>query len=50
MEGLPGVEGSRVVRRGDIVNGITIRQVTRTTVSAAGLDTTWLLRVRESWR
>jgi hypothetical protein len=50
IEGLPGVEGGRVVRRGDRVGGITIKQISRTGVSASGLDTLWVLTVREQWR
>lgn len=50
VEGLPGTEGGKLVRRGDIVNGVAIRSITRTTLSAAGLDTSWTLRVREVWR
>lgn len=49
VEGLPGVEGVRVVRVGDVVGGLRIRSITADAVRVVGMDTTWLLKVRESW-
>lgn len=50
VEGLPGVEGVRVVRIGDVVAGLRIRSITANAVRIAGLDTVWVLKVREPWR
>ncbi len=50
VEGLPGVEGVRVVRVGDVVAGLRIWGITADAVRITGLDTTWVLRVREPWR
>jgi hypothetical protein len=50
VEGFPGVEGSRVVRVGDVVAGLRVRSIDQATVRIAGLDTMWVLRVREPWQ
>lgn len=50
IEGLPGVEGVRVVRAGDVVAGLLIKQIGNDRVTIVGMDTTWTLRVREPWR
>jgi hypothetical protein len=50
VEGLPGVEGSRVVRVGDVVAGLKIKQIGTNRVVIAGMDTTWVLEVREPWK
>ena len=50
IQGLPGVEGSKVVRTGDQVGGIRVRRIERERVWVAGLDTTWSLAVREPWK
>lgn len=50
LEGLPGIDGGRLVSKGEVINGVTIREITRGSVTAAGLDTTWTLRLREAWR
>lgn len=50
IEGLPGVEGSRVVRVGDVVAGLTVKKITNGRVVIAGMDTTWVLEVREPWK
>jgi len=49
IEGLPGVEGSRVMRVGDVVAGLQITKITNGRVVVAGMDTTWVLEVREPW-
>lgn len=50
LEGVPGQEGAAVVvRRGDVVGGLRIRDVTRTTVVVSAPDTTWRLTVR-TWQ
>jgi hypothetical protein len=50
IEGLPGVEGSRVLRVGDVVAGLRVKQISRGRVVIAGMDTTWALEVREPWK
>jgi hypothetical protein len=51
IEGLPGMEGSRVVRVGDVVGGgLRVKQIDRDRVVIVGMDTTWVLKVREPWR
>ncbi len=47
LEGVPGREGTAVVvRRGDVLGDLRIRDVTRTTVVVSAPDTTWRLTVR----
>jgi hypothetical protein len=50
VEGLPGVEGSAVLRRGDSASGIRVVRIERDRVVLHGLDTTWNLPVREPWK
>jgi hypothetical protein len=50
LEGLPGREGSVLVRRGDTVSGLRIRSITKDTVRISGMDTTWKLAVRRAWQ
>lgn len=50
LEGLPGRQGSVLVRRGDTVSGLRIRSITRDTVRISGMDTTWKLAVRRAWQ
>ena len=50
IEGLPGIEGSRVVRVGEEYGGVRVRRVERALVVLAGLDTVWTLTVREPWQ
>jgi hypothetical protein len=50
VEGLPGVEGSRVLRVGDVVAGLQIKQIGNGRVVIVGMDTTWVLEVREPWK
>jgi len=45
--GLPGVEGPRVLRVGDQVAGIMVKAISRERVRLEGMDTTWVLRVRD---
>jgi len=49
VEGFPGIEGSRVVRAGDVVGGLTVRRIAAGEVRIAGMDTVWVLRVRTLW-
>lgn len=50
VEGLPGVEGLRVTRVGDVVGGLRVRSITVDAVRIVGMDTAWVLKVREPWR
>jgi len=50
IEGLPGIEGSRVMRVGDVVSGLQVRQIGNGRVTIVGMDTTWVLEVREPWK
>jgi hypothetical protein len=46
VDGLPGVPSSTVVRIGDRVGGITVRDIRPDVVTLAGADTTWRLAMR----
>jgi hypothetical protein len=50
IEGFPGTEGVRVVKVGDLVAGLHVQRIAHDYVRIEGLDTTWVLKVRESWR
>ena len=50
IEGFPGVDGSRVVRVGDVIAGFAVKRISAGRVIIAGADTTWRLEVREPWR
>ena len=50
LEGLPGVEGPRVVHVGESVGGLKVRQIRDGAVVVTGLDTIWTLGVRAPWR
>lgn len=50
VEGFPGIQGTRVVRVGDVVAGLRVRSISGMAVRIAGMDTVWTLTVREPWR
>jgi hypothetical protein len=50
VEGVPGADGSRVLRRGQEVSGVRVVRIERERVTLAGADTTWTLQVRDPWR
>jgi hypothetical protein len=50
IEGFPGIEGARVTRVGDVVAGLRVQRIDATGVRVLGMDTVWLLKVREPWR
>jgi hypothetical protein len=50
LEGLPGTQGSRVVHVGDLISGLQIKAISNGRVVVAGMDTTWVLEVREPWK
>jgi hypothetical protein len=49
IEGWPGIDGSRVVRTGDRVAGLTVRGIRPRQVVITDGDTTWTMTVREPW-
>jgi hypothetical protein len=50
VEGIPGVDGPRVLRVGEILGGLRVQRIEARRVVIAGMDTTWTLTVRQSWR
>jgi len=50
IEGFPGVEGARVVRAGDEIGLLAVKKVGNGRVVISGMDTTWVLHVREPWK
>lgn len=50
VEGLPGVEGPRVLRVGDQVAGLGVRRIEPGRVTVVGMDTVWVLTVRQPWK
>jgi hypothetical protein len=49
IEGIPGHDGSVVLRAGQSVGGVTLRSVRKDTAYARGFDTTWALPLARSW-
>jgi hypothetical protein len=49
IDGLPGLEGSRVMRVGERAGDYVLRAITADRVVIAGPDTTWTLRVRSQY-
>lgn len=49
LDGVPGRQGTVLVRRGDTLGGLRVRSVTKDTVRITGMDTTWVLTVRRAW-
>lgn len=50
IEGLPSEEGARVVRVGDVVSGVRVARISADQVQLVGMDTVWVLRLREPWK
>ncbi|SRR6266699_3002060 len=50
IEGFPGLEGARPVRRSETIAGLRVAAISFERVVIAGQDTTWTLTVREPWR
>jgi hypothetical protein len=50
LEGVPGREGGVLVRRGDVLGDLRIRDVSQTEVVVSAPDTTWRLSVRKPWQ
>jgi hypothetical protein len=49
IEGMPGAQGSLVMRRGEVASGIRVVRIEPQRVVLVGGDTTWTLKVREPW-
>lgn len=50
VEGIPGVEGPIVLRPGETLGPIQLVSMQRDRVTLRGLDTTWVLTVKEPWK
>jgi hypothetical protein len=50
IEGVPGVEGSTVLRSGESAAGLRVVRISQNRVVIRGMDTTWGLTVREPWK
>jgi hypothetical protein len=50
IDGVPGHDGTAVLRMGDTLGGLRIKRVGRDTVVVTGMDTTWKLTVRRAWQ
>lgn len=49
VEGIPGREGTTLLRPGDSAGTLVVRSVGRDTVVIKGADTTWRLTVKRTW-
>ena len=49
IEGIPGREGTTMLRPGDSAGPLVVRSVGRDTVIIKGADTTWHLTVKRTW-
>jgi len=49
LEGVPGREGTTMLRPGDSAGVLVVRSVGRDTVIIKGADTTWRLTVKRTW-
>lgn len=49
VEGVPGVEGPAVFMVGQMIGGISLTRLKADQAEFAGLDTTWVLKVRMPW-
>lgn len=49
VDGIPGHDGSTVLRTGQIVAGLRVGDITPTTATVTGMDTTWHLTVKRAW-
>ena len=50
LEGVPGSDGPRVMRRGETAGGLNVRRIEQSRVTVTGMDTTWTLSVRDIWQ
>lgn len=49
VDGIPGHDGSTVIRAGQTVAGLRVGAITATTTTITGMDTTWRLTVKRTW-
>ncbi len=49
VEGVPGIEGPSVFAVGQIVGGLRLTRLEKDGAKLAGMDTTWVLKVRMPW-
>jgi|SRR6185312_899880 len=49
VDGVPGHDGSIVLRAGQSIAGLRVRNVTASTTTISGVDTTWQLAVKRTW-
>lgn len=50
IEGFPSADAARVLRVGDVVAGLRVQSIGGAQVRIVGMDTTWVLKVREPWK
>ncbi|HET7584031.1 MAG TPA: hypothetical protein VFK13_03940 [Gemmatimonadaceae bacterium] len=50
LEGVPGYEQSVVVRAGSVLGELRVTRVSRNGVVIVGMDTTWTLTLRTTWK
>lgn len=50
LGGIPGRDGSIVVRQGDTLATLRVRRLSRDTLVLAAPDTVWILTVRRAWQ
>jgi hypothetical protein len=50
LVGIPGKDGSFLVRQGDVIDGFRIRSVGHDSVVVQASDTTWRLAVKSPWQ
>ena len=50
ITGIPGRSEAALVRRGDTLGGFHVRSITRDTVRISGMDTMWVMTIREAWQ
>lgn len=49
VDGMPGHDGSVVLRAGQTIAGLRVRDVTAVTATISAVDTTWHLAVKRTW-
>ena len=50
LEGLPGADGPRTLRQGEMFRGLRLQTIAPDHVVVVGFDTVWTLRVKEPWK
>jgi hypothetical protein len=49
LDGLPGIEGTRVVHEGERIGAYIVRRIATDSLVIAGPDTTWVLKLRRAF-